>query len=180
MAKKDVERKILEIVRELGIDPDEIESFDDFINAVYTAIVEKKRSEDLEEIEPIIKMVQQSRTLQEPFTAYMVLRMLEDSKYRKGFRDGLRVAQASHKSEVEKKASDIVTRILNIWENQLIPQMTKIFTAMNQMLQGRPQPQTPSIPVRFEEEQKEEENKGEGGISIEFGGEEGEEEGEKE
>jgi len=151
---KDITKKIVEIGRKLGLSPDEIGDMDKFIDAVYNYIMnapvqQSKRSD----IENLLALVAGSKTLEDPIRAYLLLKTIEETRYRDGFEDGVRVAKSKEYEAVKKRQIDIMNKFLDLYEKNVIPVINTMLNVFQQFQNPQVQPQqsSNSIKIKFKE-----------------------------
>ena len=155
---KDITKKIVEIGRRLGLSPEEIEDMDKFIDAVYNYIMnapapaqQSKRSDT----ENLLALVTGSKTLEDPVRMYLLLKTLEETRYKHGFEDGVRVATSKGYESVKKRQVEIMSKFLDLYEKNVLPVVNSILKTFQQFYSpyspaGQQQQQS-SIKIKFKE-----------------------------
>jgi hypothetical protein len=151
---KDVTKKIVEIGRRLGLSPSQIEDMETFIEAVYNYIMNAPQPQARKsDIEDLLALATGSKTLEDPVRAYLLLKTIEEMRYKDGFEDGLRVAKSKEYEAVKKKQVEIMNKFLELYEKHMIPAINTMLGMFQQFQnpQIQPQQQQSSIKIKFKE-----------------------------
>jgi len=162
MAKDDIADLVVRIAREIGINPDEVDDLQTFLNRIYEYIVSTKNLPKTEkELSELLELARESKMLNEPLVNYLILKRLEESKYKEGFEHGLMISKTDEKKRVEEKYIEILEKFLTMFEKFFIPNMMNMMKAFQPFSRGTT---TNTPPIVFEDE----ELKNKEGVKIEF------------
>jgi len=163
MSKDDIADLVVRIAREIGINPDEIDDLPTFLNRIYEYIVSTKNLPKTEkELSELLELARESKMLNEPLVNYLILKRLEESKYREGLEHGLMISKTDEKKRVEEKYIEILEKFLNVFEKFFIPNMMNMMKMLHTPFSRGANIKNP--PVIFEDESV----KSEEGVKIEF------------
>jgi len=151
---KDVVKKIVEIGRRIGLSPKDVEDMETFIDAVYEYIVNNPAPQPQKsDIDDLLELIRGSKALEDPIRAYLLLKTIEEKRYKDGFEDGLRVARSKEFEDVKRKQTEILNRFLELYEKNVIPVINDMFNffKMFQNPQAQAQGSQSGIKIKFKE-----------------------------
>jgi len=162
MAKDDVAGLVIKIANEIGIKPDEIDDLPTFLSKVYEFIVSNKTLPKVkEELSELLELARESKMLNEPLVNYLILKRLEETKYKEGLEHGMMLSKTDEKKRVEEKYIEILEKFLTLFEKFFIPNMMNMMKMLHTPFSRGANIKNP--PVIFEDEGKKEE-----GMKVEF------------
>jgi len=148
--RKETIEKIVEIAKIIGLDTEKVKDLDEFIEQLHKFIKSESTKKIDTELE-LLKLVQGNQKLEEPFRSYLLFKTVSEQMYQRGFEDALNLRKQEDDKEVREKQKQLVTRILDLFEKNVLPTISRTFTLMNGMMQQNKIKQQNNIKIKFEE-----------------------------
>jgi len=94
------------------------------------------------------------KTLEDPVRMYLLLKTLEETRYKHGFEDGVRVATSGEYESVRKRQIGLMKKFLELYEENVLPVINSILKTFQQFYSPyspAEQQQQSSIKIKFKE-----------------------------
>lgn len=151
----DWKEKLIVIARKVGIPAEDLKDMRKVVEYIYdyiTSLEEKDTGGGTSNIMDILEIVRGSKALEDPTRAYLLLKSIEEKRYKEGFEDGIKVATSKEYSKVRERESKIIESVLKLYEENIIPVLNNMMATFRAMFPN-PQTQQPSssIKIKFKE-----------------------------
>ena len=132
------------IARKLNFPIEKLNDLPAFLKAVDDYVSERVKEPSL--VDVLEKIGFGSKILEEPARFYLLLKYLEEIKYKQGFEDGVKVASKSmsdeETKELRKLQIEMLKNVLDLYQNNITPLLQFMLSAFSNMFKPQQQQQT--------------------------------------
>lgn len=133
------------IARKLNFPVEKLNDLPAFLKAV-DDYISSERVKEPSLVDVLEKVGFGSKILEEPARFYLLLKYLEEIKYKQGFEDGVKVASKSmsdeETKELRKLQIEMLKNVLDLYQNNITPLLQFMMSAFSNMFKQPQQQQT--------------------------------------